>query len=90
VPDGSGGFLAIDDSLDLAPVPVTAADLMELVPDLRPLSAALAELLSFASGDWGGAGPLSRIGTAQTTDGRAIPVLLFLPAGGAKTTPSVR
>jgi hypothetical protein len=81
VPDGSGGLLAIDASLAEPPVPVAAEDLVELVPDPEALAAALAEHLSFACGDWGGDGPLRRVGTAQGPDGRTTPVLLFLPSG---------
>ena len=82
-PDGSDGFVGIDeDNSNTPPLPVEASELKMFRPDERVIGRWLADHLGFAYGDWESKpGPMRRVGSLQSTSGHTTAVWLFLPTG---------
>jgi hypothetical protein len=79
--DGEEDFVAVGDDWSVPPIPIKAADAVEIQPHWEPIGRALANCIGFDYGAWEMAGCLRRIGSCQNPFGHVSPVLLFLPPG---------
>jgi hypothetical protein len=81
MPEGEEDFVAVCDDCSIPPIPVTAAEAVELAPCWHVIAHELGSALGFAPAVWDQDGCVRRIGSAHNAAGIVTPVLLFLPPG---------
>ena len=87
--DGEEGFVGYgENEPGLPPVPFSAGDVAEFIPQWNPIAQALAPAVRFDHGAWETEGQMRSIGSLQDKFGHVRAVLLFLPGGHLGIAPS--